>query len=102
MLAKRGSKLECLVKQKNIVSTSKPLELHRLDLFGPSRTKSLGRNYYGFVIVDDYSRLTWTLFLSSKNDTFNASAKFSKVIKNQISLKIVSLRSDPDCLFLYV
>jgi len=53
-------------KPKNIVSTSKPLEIHHLDLFGPSRTRSLGGNYYGFVIVDDFFRFTWTLFLSSK------------------------------------
>ena len=47
-----------------------------------------------FLIVDDYFRFTWTFFLSSKDETFNAFAKFSKVIQNKISLKIVSLRSD--------
>lgn len=37
-------------------------ELLHLDLLGFSRTKSLRDNYYGFLIVDDYLRITWTLF----------------------------------------
>jgi len=49
-------------QSKNVVSTSKPLELLHIDLFGPSRTMTLAGNYYGLVIVDDYSRFTWTLF----------------------------------------
>ena len=90
MLVKRGSKLECLLNPKKIVSTSKSLELLHLDLFGPSRTRSLGGN--GFVIVDDFSRFTWTLFLSSKD--FDAFIKFVNKIQNQLSLNIISLRSD--------
>jgi len=37
-----------------------------MDLFGPSRTMSLGGNYYGLVIVDDYSRFTLTFFIATK------------------------------------
>jgi len=73
-------------KPKKVVSTSKPLELLHLDLFGPSRTRSLDGNYYGFVIVDDFSRFTWTLFLSRKDDTFDAFIKFANKIQNQLSL----------------
>jgi len=40
-----------------------------MDLFGPLRTMSFGGNYYTFVIVDDFSRFTWTLFMGSKSDT---------------------------------
>jgi len=61
-----------------------------MDLFGPSRTMSLGGNYYGLVIVDDYSRYTWTLLLKTKNDVFR---KLSNVIQNEKSLTIVSIRS---------
>ena len=50
-------------KIKNVVSSIKPLELLHMDLFGPSRTMSLGGNYYALVIFDDFSRFTWTLFL---------------------------------------
>jgi len=43
---------------KNMVSTSKPLELLHMDLFGPSRTMSLGGNYYALVVVDNFFRFT--------------------------------------------
>ena len=79
-------------KPKEIVSTSRHLELLHLDLFCPSRTRSLGGNYYRFVIVYDYSRFTWTLFLSSKDDNFHAFIKFANKIQNQL----ISLRSDHD------
>ena len=45
-------------KSKNIVSTSRPLELLHLDLFGPTRTTSLGVSKYGLVVVDDFFRFT--------------------------------------------
>ena len=53
-------------KSKNIVSTTQHLQLLHMDLFGPFRTMSFGGNYYALVIVYDYSRLTWTLFLTHK------------------------------------
>jgi len=81
-------------QSKNVVSTSKPLEVLHIDLFGPSRTMSLGGNYYGLVIVDDYSRFTWTLFLKTKNEGFDAFCKLAKVIQNEKGLNIVSIRSD--------
>ena len=45
-------------KLKNVVSTSRPLELIHMDLFGPTRVSSLGGMYYAYVLVDDYSRYT--------------------------------------------
>jgi len=38
---------------KEIVSTSRPLELPHIDLFGPINTASLYGSKYGLVIVDD-------------------------------------------------
>ena len=35
-----------------------PLELLYMDLFGPSRTLSLGGKSYAYVIVDDFSKYT--------------------------------------------
>jgi len=43
-------------KTKDIVSTSRPLELLHIDFFGPVNTASLYGSKYGLVIVDDYSR----------------------------------------------
>ncbi|GKD45572.1 retrovirus-related pol polyprotein from transposon TNT 1-94 [Tanacetum coccineum] len=43
-------------KAKNIVSTTRFLELLHMDLFGPSAIRSYRGNRYTLVIVDDYSR----------------------------------------------
>jgi hypothetical protein len=43
---------------KTMLSTSKPLELLHMDLFGPTSYKSIGGNLYCLVIVNDYSRYT--------------------------------------------
>jgi len=65
-----------------------------MDLFGPSRTKSLGGNYYGLVIVDDYSRFTWTLFIATKDNAYLAFKKFAKVIQNEKGCRISTIKSD--------
>ena len=51
-----------------------------MDLFGPSRTTSLGGKSYAFVIVDDFSRYTWVLFLAHKNDAFHEFLKLCRKI----------------------
>jgi hypothetical protein len=43
---------------KTMLSTSNPLELLHMDLFGPTSYKSISDNLYCLVIVDDYSRYT--------------------------------------------
>ena len=45
-------------KSKNVVSTSRPLELLHIDLFGLVKTTSITGKKYRLVIVDDY--ITWT------------------------------------------
>jgi len=65
-----------------------------MDLFEPSRVMSFGGSYYALVIVDDYSRYTWNLFLTHKNDAYHAFRRLAKVIQNKKNLKIISIRSD--------
>jgi hypothetical protein len=48
---------------KNIMTTTRPLEMLHIDLFGPIAYRSIDGNKYGLVIVDDYSRFTWVFFL---------------------------------------
>ena len=52
----KGKIVKSSFKAKDIVSTSRPLELLHIDLFGPVNTASLYGNKYGLVIVDDYIR----------------------------------------------
>jgi len=71
----RGKQTKFSFKPKNCISIERPLEFLHMDLFGPSRTMSLGGNYYALVIINDLSRFTWTLFLITKNETFYAFRK---------------------------
>jgi hypothetical protein len=43
---------------KNILTSTRPLKLLHMDLFGPIAYISIGGNKYGLVIVDDFSRFT--------------------------------------------
>ena len=40
-------------KAKNVVSTSRPLELLHIDLFGPVKIAFVSGKKYGLLIVDD-------------------------------------------------
>ncbi|GJX84976.1 gag-pol polyprotein [Tanacetum coccineum] len=53
-----------------IISSSKGrLNLLHMDLCGPMRIESINGKKCILVIVDDYSRYTWTYFLRSKDET---------------------------------
>ena len=67
---------------KAFMSTTRVLELIRMDLFGPTTYKSLGGNLYCLVIVDDYSRYTWVFFLHDKTKVASCFKKFVKRAQN--------------------
>nr|GEY90672.1 hypothetical protein [Tanacetum cinerariifolium] len=54
-------------KSKVVSSSKRRLNLLHMDLCGPMRVASINEKKYILVIVDDYSRYTWTLFLYSKD-----------------------------------
>ncbi|GJT66284.1 retrovirus-related pol polyprotein from transposon TNT 1-94 [Tanacetum coccineum] len=71
---KMGKQAHACHKAKNIVSTTRCLELLHMDLFGPSDVRSYRGNRYTLVIVDDYSRKV----KESLNVTFNETPPPSK------------------------
>ncbi|GKB96578.1 zf-CCHC domain-containing protein [Tanacetum coccineum] len=93
---KIGKQAHASHKAKNIVSMTRCLELLHMDLFGPSAIRSYEGNRYTLVIVDDYSRYTWTRFLKDKTEAFDQFEIFSKKIQNQLGCTIVSIRTDHD------
>jgi len=58
-----------------------------MDLFDPSKTMSFGQKHYD-VIINDFSRVTWTLFLVHNNDVFTS---FKKLVKTCQTLKKLSI-----------
>ncbi|GJX79049.1 retrovirus-related pol polyprotein from transposon TNT 1-94 [Tanacetum coccineum] len=91
---KIGKQAHASHKAKNIVSMTRCLELLHMDLFSPSAIRSYGGNRYTLVIVNDYSRYTWTRFLKDKIEAFDQFEIFSKKIQNQLGCTIVSIRTD--------
>jgi transposase InsO family protein len=79
---------------KNIMTTSRPLELLHMDLFGPIAYISIGGNKYGLVIIDDYTRFTWVFFLHDKSETQGVFKKFLRRAQNEFNLRIKKIRSD--------
>ena len=63
---------------KNVVSTTRLFELLHLDIFELTRTVNLGGKKYSLVIVDDFSRFTWVIFLVHKDKAYEAFKVFSK------------------------
>jgi transposase InsO family protein len=79
---------------KNILSSSRPLKLLHMDLFGPIAYISIGGNKYGLVIVDDFSRFTWVFFLQDKSEAKGILKKFIRRVQNEFELKVKNIRSD--------
>ncbi|GJT33286.1 retrovirus-related pol polyprotein from transposon TNT 1-94 [Tanacetum coccineum] len=77
--AKRSS-----FKSKTVPSLKGRLNLLHMDLCGPMRVASINGKKYILVIVDDYSRYTWTLFLRSKDETPEVLKDFLMMIQRNL------------------
>ena len=65
-----------------------------MDLCGPVRIMSRCGKRYVLVIVDDYFRFTWTLFLASKDETFEKFLVFIRKTEKRVGHSLVCIRSD--------
>nr|GEZ34593.1 retrovirus-related Pol polyprotein from transposon TNT 1-94 [Tanacetum cinerariifolium] len=77
--AKRSS-----FKSKVVPSSKGRLDLLYMDLCGPMRVASINGKKYILVIVDEYSRYTWTLFLRSKDETPEVLKEFLTMIQRNL------------------
>ncbi|KAL4303611.1 hypothetical protein GQ457_10G011060 [Hibiscus cannabinus] len=81
-------------KPINDFYTNRVLQLISMYLFGPIRTIRLGGKSYAFALVDDFSRYTWVLFLSTKDEALEKFITFLKITKNDVGQNISHIRSD--------
>jgi hypothetical protein len=65
-----------------------------MDLFDPIAYISIGGSKYCLVIVDDYSRFTWVLFLLEKSQTQETLKGFLRRAQNEFGLRIKKIRCD--------
>nr|GEV13532.1 putative ribonuclease H-like domain-containing protein [Tanacetum cinerariifolium] len=82
----------CKSKTKN--STSLPLHLLHMDLFGTTFIKSLMKKMYCLVVTDDYSRFTWVFFLDTKDETSGIFKSFITGIENLVDHNVKVIRCD--------
>ena len=78
---------------KNIL-TSRPLELINMNLFSPTKIKSLNENRFVLLLVDDFSRFTWVFFLEHKDQAFSHFNIFRKRVEKEKGFLILRIRSD--------
>ncbi|GJV09243.1 retrovirus-related pol polyprotein from transposon TNT 1-94 [Tanacetum coccineum] len=71
-------------KTKTVPSSKGRLNLLYMDLCCPMRIESINGKKYILVIVDDYSRYTWTLFLRTKDETPEVLKDFLKMIQHNL------------------
>ncbi|GJV19894.1 retrovirus-related pol polyprotein from transposon TNT 1-94 [Tanacetum coccineum] len=89
-----------LFKIKVIPSSKGRLNLLHMDLCGPMRVASIDGKKYILVIVDYYSRYTWTLFLRPKDKTLKVLKDFLVMIQRNLQALVIYVRTDRGTEFL--
>ncbi|GJW47826.1 retrovirus-related pol polyprotein from transposon TNT 1-94 [Tanacetum coccineum] len=79
-----GKENRSTFKTKTVPSSKGRLNLLHMDLCGPMRIESINGKKYILVIVDDYSRYTWTHFLRSKDETPEVLKDILKMIQQNL------------------
>nr|GEY90077.1 retrotransposon protein, putative, Ty1-copia subclass [Tanacetum cinerariifolium] len=93
--AKRSS-----FKSKAVLSSKGRLNLLYIDLCSPMRVASINEKKCILVIVDDYSRYTWTLFLHSKDETPKVLKDFLTMIQKNLQALVITVLTDRGTEFL--
>nr|GEU85651.1 hypothetical protein [Tanacetum cinerariifolium] len=81
-------------------SLKRRLQLLHMDLCGPMRVASINGKRYVLVIVDDYSRYTWTHFLKSKDETPEVLIDFLRFVQRGLQAQVGVVRTDKGTEFL--
>ncbi|GJS14631.1 retrovirus-related pol polyprotein from transposon TNT 1-94 [Tanacetum coccineum] len=79
---------------KTTSSSKRRLQLLHMDLCGPMRVESINGKKYVLVIVDDYSRYTWTHFLRSKDETPGVLIDFLTLVQRGLHARVTTVGTD--------
>nr|GFA28914.1 hypothetical protein [Tanacetum cinerariifolium] len=85
---------------KTTLSSKRRLQLLHMDLCGPMRVESINGKKYVLVIVDDYSRYTWTHFLRSKDKTLKVLIDFLRLVQRGLHAQVRIVQTDKGTEFL--
>ncbi|GJR49829.1 retrovirus-related pol polyprotein from transposon TNT 1-94 [Tanacetum coccineum] len=81
-------------KSKMINSIMEVLHTLHMDLCGPMRVQSINGKKYILVIVDDYSRFTWVMFLRTKDETPEFVIKLLKQLRVGLNKTVKNVCTD--------
>nr|GEU90000.1 hypothetical protein [Tanacetum cinerariifolium] len=85
---------------KTTPSSKRRLQFLHMDLCGPMRVESINGKKYVLVIVDNYSRYTWTHFLRSKDETHEVLIDFLRLVQRGLHAQVRIVRTDKGTEFL--
>ncbi|GKE95805.1 putative ribonuclease H-like domain-containing protein [Tanacetum coccineum] len=71
-----------------------------MDLCGPMRVESINGKKHVLVIVDDYSRYTWTHFLRFKDETPEVLIDLFRLVQRGLHAQVRTVRTDKGTKFL--
>ncbi|GJV24821.1 retrovirus-related pol polyprotein from transposon TNT 1-94 [Tanacetum coccineum] len=80
-------------KTKTVPSSKRLLHLLDMDICDPMPVESINGKKYILVIVDDYCRYTWTLFLRSKDETPEVLIDFIKMIQRGLQAQVITVHT---------
>ena len=79
---------------QHAITTSRPITTLLIDLCGPMRTPSLLGNKYVMVIVDEFSRKYFTIFLPDRTQAPVKILEFIAQKERELALRVVSIVTD--------
>ncbi|GKD74339.1 retrovirus-related pol polyprotein from transposon TNT 1-94, partial [Tanacetum coccineum] len=79
---------------KTTPSSKRRLQLLHIDLCGPMWVESINGKKYVLIIVNDYSKYTWTHFLRSKDETPKVLINFLKLVQRGLNAQVRTVRTD--------
>ena len=77
-----------------IHNTEGILDYVHTDVWGPSKTSSLGGKHYYVSFVDDYSRRVWVYTMKTKGEVLGVFVKWKKMMETHTGRRIKCLRTD--------
>nr|GEX29890.1 hypothetical protein [Tanacetum cinerariifolium] len=95
-------KEKCKSFKTNTTSIPKQwLQILHMDLCGLVRVESFNGKKYVLVIVDDYSRYTWTHFLRCKDETPKVLIDFLKLVQRGLHTQVRTVQTENGMEFLH-
>nr|GEV23975.1 retrovirus-related Pol polyprotein from transposon TNT 1-94 [Tanacetum cinerariifolium] len=87
-------------QSKTTSSSKRRLQLLHMNLCGHMRVANINGKRYVLVIVDDYSRYTWTHFLRSKDETPEVLIHFLRLVQRGLYAQVRNIQTHKGTKFL--